>query len=236
MPRKKAQTWETEQAEFPSRLSEIMKERKVSQETLAGALGVKRQTVSLYKTGQSSPNAEQLCKIAKFFNVSTDWLLGISEAKSLDGDIQQICTQTGISEDIVKWLCMYSKCGKGNPPDSQLIDNFNIFFQNGKELFDFLEDLRVYAQYAKSCEKTCDEINSSFEEAREEDALLLCPLDEWENQLVLMIKEIRYRRFECIDLLTKRFDVAFKCAAVEKLLEETLMLICDELEKGMLFP
>lgn len=81
MPRKKAQTWETEQAPFPSRLGQIMSERKVSQETLASAIGVKRQTVSLYKTGQSSPNAEHLIKIAEFFNVSADWLLGLTNDK-----------------------------------------------------------------------------------------------------------------------------------------------------------
>lgn len=79
MPRKKIQTWETEQAPFPSRLSEIMKERKISQETLASAIGVKRQTVSLYKTGQSSPSAEQLRKISKFFSVPSDWLLGLTD-------------------------------------------------------------------------------------------------------------------------------------------------------------
>ena len=41
-----------------------MIDQKVSQEKLANALGVKRQTVSLYKTGQSSPNVEQLRIIA----------------------------------------------------------------------------------------------------------------------------------------------------------------------------
>lgn len=98
MARKESKTWETEKAPFPSRLSEIMKEQKVSQEKLAGALGVKRQTVSLYKTGQSSPNAEQLCKIASFFGVSSDWLLGLSDVKSVDYDIRKIHEVTGLSE------------------------------------------------------------------------------------------------------------------------------------------
>jgi len=234
MPRKKAQTWETEQAIFPSKLSELMKERKVSQETLANAIGVKRQTVSLYKTGQSSPSADQLCKIAKFFNVSADWLLGLSEAKSPDNDIQQICKQTGIREDIVKLLCIYSRGKQNGPSDSQLIDNFNTFLQGkGRALSEFLEELNWYAKHAKSVEKSCHDIRQEFEVAKEEDYTLLCPLDEWGEQLSQMIKEIRFRRFECIDSLTKRFDAAFNCDAIEKLLQETLMLVSDAIEDDM---
>lgn len=79
MPRGETQTWETEKEVFPSKLSTLMKERKISQEVLAEAIGVKRQTVSLYKTGQSKPNTEQLRKISEFFSVSSDWLLGLSD-------------------------------------------------------------------------------------------------------------------------------------------------------------
>lgn len=98
MARKKEQTWETEKEPFPSRLSEIMEERGVSQEKLAKALGVKRQTVSLYKTGQSSPNAGQLRKISEFFEISSDWLLGMSDVKSQDENLQSTCEYTGLSE------------------------------------------------------------------------------------------------------------------------------------------
>lgn len=104
MARKEVQTWETEKAPFPSRLSEIMKERKVSQEKLAQALGVKRQTVSLYKTGQSSPNVEQLYKIAQFFDVSSDWLVGLTNVKSRDIDLNAVCIKTGLSESAAETL------------------------------------------------------------------------------------------------------------------------------------
>lgn len=234
MPRKKAQTWETEQAQFPSRLSEIMKEKKVSQETLASAIGVKRQTVSLYKTGQSSPNAEQLCKIAHFFSISADWLLGISETKSQDSDIQQICKQTGISEDIVNWLRICSKGQQNKQSNSQIINNFNIFFQeSGEELFEFLVNLNWYAEYSKSTVKTCNDIKRALKKSQEADDLSLVDLEDWMEQLPLMMKEIRYKRFECIDSLTKRFDTTFECNSVEKLLQETIKLISDGIEDNM---
>lgn len=234
MARKESKTWETEKAPFPSRLSEIMREHKVSQEKLASALGVKRQTVSLYKTGQSSPNAEQLCKIALFFNVSADWLLGISEVKSQDSDIQQICKQTGLSEDIVGWLRICSKGHQNDSSNSQIVSNFNTFFrQSGEELFEFLEDLNWYAEYSKSTIKICKDIKQDLEKSQEADDLSLIDLDEWMEQLKPMMKEIRYKRFECIDSLTKRFDAAFECDTVEKLLQETIKLISDSIEDNM---
>lgn len=108
MPRKKDQTWETEQSIFPSKLSEIMKERRVSQEKLANALGVKRQTVSLYKTGQSSPNVEQLCKIADYFSVSTDYLLGKAKEPTQDQTLQSVCKYTGLSSFAIDFLHRYA--------------------------------------------------------------------------------------------------------------------------------
>lgn len=63
---------------FSERLSLLMKEGNLKQKDLADYLGIKRQTVSLYMTGQSIPDAEQLKNIANFFDVSADWLLGLS--------------------------------------------------------------------------------------------------------------------------------------------------------------
>lgn len=89
---------------FSQRLSELMKERHITQDTLATALGVKRQTVSLYKSGQSMPDAEQLKNIAKFFDVSSDWLLGLSEAKELNGELSQVCNYIGLNSEAVQTL------------------------------------------------------------------------------------------------------------------------------------
>lgn len=49
---------------FSEHLSQLMKERGITQEVLADNLGIKRQTVSLYKKGLSTPDAAQLKNIA----------------------------------------------------------------------------------------------------------------------------------------------------------------------------
>jgi transcriptional regulator with XRE-family HTH domain len=47
----------------------------VTQKELAGYLGVRPQTVSLYCTGESLPNCEQLLHIADFFGVTADYMM-----------------------------------------------------------------------------------------------------------------------------------------------------------------
>ncbi len=47
----------------------------VTQKELAAHLGVRPQTVSLYCTGESLPNCEQLLKIAEYFDVTADYMI-----------------------------------------------------------------------------------------------------------------------------------------------------------------
>lgn len=49
---------------------------KVTQETIAKLIGTTRQTISQYYNGTSVPSYESLVKIADYFEVTTDYLLG----------------------------------------------------------------------------------------------------------------------------------------------------------------
>lgn len=75
---------ENNNAVFPLRLKLLLSERGDTITALARALGISRQAVSLYTDGTNIPNAEKLCAIADYFNVSTDWLLGRTETRSPD--------------------------------------------------------------------------------------------------------------------------------------------------------
>ena len=86
---------------FSERLSSLMKEQGITQQSLADSLGIKRQTVSLYKSGQSMPDARTLRDLALYFKVSSDYLLGISDIRSTDIDLKEISEKTGLSEHLV---------------------------------------------------------------------------------------------------------------------------------------
>lgn len=61
---------------FANRLRELRIAKKLSQTELAEKLGVSRGSISFYENGERTANIDFIYKIAQFFNVSTDFLLG----------------------------------------------------------------------------------------------------------------------------------------------------------------
>lgn len=58
------------------RLKELRKGRGISQLRLATDLNTTQNTISRYETGEREPGITELIKIADYFNVSVDYLLG----------------------------------------------------------------------------------------------------------------------------------------------------------------
>lgn len=58
-----------------AKLQNLRKQSGMSQETLAGQLGISRQAVSRWELDISLPETENIIKLAKIFNVSFDYLL-----------------------------------------------------------------------------------------------------------------------------------------------------------------
>ena len=59
------------------RLKKLRQKSKISQEELGAILGVRGSAVSRYETDKDSPSDGIKTKIAKYFNISTDYLLGV---------------------------------------------------------------------------------------------------------------------------------------------------------------
>ncbi len=56
---------------------------KLTQAEMAEKLGISRSTIGMYETGAREPDFETLERIADFFNVDTDYLLGRTEKTSI---------------------------------------------------------------------------------------------------------------------------------------------------------
>jgi transcriptional regulator with XRE-family HTH domain len=67
-------------ADFASRLRELRAQKKLRQKDLAAKLGVAQTTVANYEQGSRFPGETTLEKIADFFDVSMDYLLGRAES------------------------------------------------------------------------------------------------------------------------------------------------------------
>lgn len=58
------------------RLKELRKKRKISQLKLALDLNMSQNSISRYETGEREADYETLIKLADYFDVSLDYLLG----------------------------------------------------------------------------------------------------------------------------------------------------------------
>ena len=65
------------------RLKELRKERGISQLKLAMELNTNQNTISRYETGEREPGINELIRIASYFNVSVDYLLGITDSRNI---------------------------------------------------------------------------------------------------------------------------------------------------------
>ena len=71
---------------FPKQIKYLRQSRALRQVQLADKLGVKKQSISNWENDNIRPSVEMLEKIADFFDVSTDYLLGREEkGKGLGG-------------------------------------------------------------------------------------------------------------------------------------------------------
>lgn len=75
------------------------------QNEIAQEIGIAPSVISKLKQGQSKdPSAETIVAIAKYFNVSTDWLLGLTDFKSTSQASKELCATLGLSDDAVLLL------------------------------------------------------------------------------------------------------------------------------------
>ena len=124
---------------FPKRLRELMSQNGTTQDQLAEIIQKTRQTVSQYTNGISEPGYGTLVKIADYFCVSIDYLLGRTKTKSADETEQAIIEYTGLSEENVQVLHGMSKriYEKGISKN----DGNTVSFDGNKPFIDCLNDL-----------------------------------------------------------------------------------------------
>jgi transcriptional regulator with XRE-family HTH domain len=63
------------------RLKSLRKNRGMTQKDLADILGVQKSTISQYETNVNSPSDEIKILMARFFNVSLDYLIGVIDTE-----------------------------------------------------------------------------------------------------------------------------------------------------------
>lgn len=62
---------------YQIRIKELRIDKDLSQETVANYLGIKQTVYSRYETGKNEMKIEYLAKLAKYYGVSADYIMGL---------------------------------------------------------------------------------------------------------------------------------------------------------------
>ena len=65
-------------------IKRLRKEKDMTQADLAKAVGVTTSSIGMYETGVRNPSYDVVVKLANYFNVTTDYLLGNNEQELSD--------------------------------------------------------------------------------------------------------------------------------------------------------
>ncbi len=71
-------------SQFGEKLKQLRKSRGLTQKELGAKVGLSKAVVSKYENDLGYPSLDVIVKIAAFFNVTTDYLLGAKQGKTLD--------------------------------------------------------------------------------------------------------------------------------------------------------
>lgn len=79
-------------------LTQLRKERNLSQSDLAKIFSVNQNTISRWEKGERSPDPEQLKTIAQYFGVSVDYIIGNDEpTNKIPKDLKRLLDEEEIT-------------------------------------------------------------------------------------------------------------------------------------------
>ena len=77
--------------EYKNRIRDLREDLDLRQIDVARETGIDQKTLSNYETGKTNPDSYSIIKLAEFFNVTTDYLLGYSDSSIKNNeDIKKI--------------------------------------------------------------------------------------------------------------------------------------------------
>lgn len=122
---------------FPQKIKELREGRKLTQQELAKILGVRREVVAKWETGLQDIKTDYTLKIAQYFSVSTDYLLGLLDVPTYDTSMISASKYTGLSEKALNTIKSLTESDK---------EKINRLFENEKflKLVTILSDSEVF--------------------------------------------------------------------------------------------
>lgn len=120
---------------FAQRLKALRKERGITQQQLADGVGISKGGLSYYENAGRTPDISILERFADYFGVTTDYLLGRTNAQTKKAKLQAVCNHTGLSDKAVNLL---SDLKESSPAQLRVI---NFLLEQAAGDMDIIYDL-----------------------------------------------------------------------------------------------
>lgn len=100
--------------ELALRLEKARSSTGKTQQEVADDLGINRNQIKVWECGTREIKAKDLFTLSKYYGVSVDYLLGLTECASSNTDLRAVCDYTGLSEKAVASLRFTKELELGN--------------------------------------------------------------------------------------------------------------------------
>lgn len=188
-------------AELGNKIKVLREEKKETQDDLKKVLNFNnRQQVSYIERGDRLPTLEQICILAQHYNVTADYLLGLSDVATNNTELKAVCHYTGLDEKSVKILNGY------------VVKHYDDILSFACDMINFTNDnISPISQYI--CSKNL--LFELYDEEKQDKAEYIDPYSEWKqtNDLLLATSQFklqsafnRYINSERISEAVKYFD------------------------------
>lgn len=191
---------------FADKLQELIADSGKNMKELAAEIGISAAALSKYQNDGAAANIDALVKIAKYFDVTTDWLLGYGEIKRPDPDKIMAHKYTGLSDSALETIARLPLAEKDMLSAVICLFNLDAILRHLLEIGDCAEQLNRELQgkgglYKISLEKGWITPESSLVD---------------DDSLIDRYSELRLSRFEAIDLFTRELDFLFNIQQLQE--------------------
>ena len=114
---------------FSIRLKQLRQKNKMTQSDLAKVLALKPTAISNYESERNEPSFDKLIALSKFFDVTIDYLLGVSDTYlPVGGEV--------LDRDIVEFYDLYQQLTPESEAELKRFAEYLLFKQGSQSIND----------------------------------------------------------------------------------------------------
>lgn len=185
------------------RINDVLAKKGIMQKELAEHLGVTANTVSYYLSGERCPDIDKLIEISRFLNVSTDYLIGLSDVKSTNIEVKSICDYTGLSEMAVAKLHFFKE---SNQLHSEIISAFIAPDFKANTFCGLSFVCRMLELYEKEYLKNIEEMDEAYNNFDEMQINEIELLEDFKEYMANKARSAKVSYYEAVDAFKNTID------------------------------